>query len=198
MQGQSRGNANVSHCNILLFLFASLFCIFFLRALSSTLVQSSFSFLLYLSLTCKSLIAFAPQFRDNGHIPFDDLGEDELVKGMAQRKATGLSEMSEMSEISANLAKSRRPSPKEAQGPHTCRYVGICLDFLTFISTLMSDFRKVLEFFRLLAEYIMLYITLECPLCLAISFHFASYWIAFEIYQNLLYHLPQSSLYQHA
>lgn len=81
--------------NILLFLLASLFCIFFLSALSSILVQSSLSLLLYFSLICKSVISFAPLFADTAVIVAVVIERRKWQEGKPQ-------ELSEMSEISAN------------------------------------------------------------------------------------------------
>lgn len=83
-------------CDIRLFLLASLFCIFFLSALSSILVQSSFSLRLYFSLTFRSAMIH----QSIGHIRRGFCNWEE--KG--RKKKSEISKMSEMSEISV-----RRP-----------------------------------------------------------------------------------------
>lgn len=125
---------NAVRRNIRLFLFASLSCILFLSALSSTLVQSSFSLLLYFSLTCRSVVPFASPFPGMVVMVAMAFARRITVRG----QATMLLEMSEMSEISVHPCQdSQTESKQNTRHTYIRSRVGTCSDFLTLISTLI-------------------------------------------------------------
>ena len=96
---------------LLLFLLASLFCIFFLSALSSTLVQSSASLLLYFNFSSKSSIAVLA--------PKSDIHTDRFSRGKndsVRHDVPSCIKRSEMSEISVILCQEVIPPLLLAEG----------------------------------------------------------------------------------